>query len=71
MSFRIILRSAHFAEGTIEDYEAFIEKYSLILHANHFHMVTAKHSLMQMMGRTDGCLIQDMPEELVSSACYS
>ena len=53
----------------MEDYEAFLEKYSLILHPNHFHMVTAKHSLCQMLGRTEGCLIQDMPTEKVIFGC--
>ena len=54
-----------FSEGTVEDYEEFLEKYSLILHPNHFHMVTAKHSLCQMLGRTEGSLIQDMTQEKV------
>ena len=49
----------------MEDYEEFLEKYSLILHPNHFHMVTAKHSLCQMLGRTEGSLIQDMTQEKV------
>lgn len=52
-------------KGTIEDYTEFLDKYEKLLHPNHYHMVTAKHSLMQMLGRTDGCLIQDMPEELL------
>ena len=57
-----------FSEGIVEEYEAFLEKYSLILHPNHFHMVTAKHSLCQMLGRTEGCLIQDMPLEMVCNS---
>ena len=52
-------------EGTIEDYEEFIEKYSKVLHQNHYHMLTAKHTLLQMYGRSEGCLIQDMPIEKV------
>ena len=28
-------------------------------------MLTAKHSLCQMLGRTEGCLLQDMPLERV------
>ena len=52
-------------EGTIEDYEEFIEKYSKSLHQNHYHMLTAKHTLLQMYGRSEGCLIQDMPIEKV------
>ena len=59
-----------FSEGTVDEYEAFLEKYSLILHPNHFHMVTAKHSLCQMLGRTEGFLIQDMPlEKVLSITC--
>ena len=54
-----------FSEGTVEDYEEFLDKYQLLLHPNHYHMLTAKHSLMQMLGRTEGYLIQDMPEEMV------
>jgi len=50
-------------KGTIEDYEEFIEKYSKSLHQNHYHMLTAKHTLLQMYGRSEGCLIQDMPIE--------
>ena len=49
----------------MDDYEEFLAKYSQVLHPNHFHMLTAKHSLMQMLGRTEGFLIQDMPMEMV------
>ena len=54
-------------EGTIEEYEGFIAKNETILHQNHYHFLTAKHTLLQMLGRTDGCVIQDMPMEKVSS----
>ena len=54
------------SEGTVEDYEAFISKYEdKELHPNHYHLATAKHSLMQMLGRSDGYLIQDLPMNLV------
>ena len=53
------------SEGTVEDYEAFISKYEdKELHPNHYHLATAKHSLMQMLGRSDGYLIQDLPMNL-------
>ena len=53
-------------EGSVEDYEEFISKYEdKELHPNHYHLVTAKHSLMQMLGRNEGYLIQDMPMNLV------
>ena len=55
----------------MEDYEEFLAKYEPLLHPNHYHMLTAKHSLMQMLGRTEGYLIQDMPEELVSMSTFS
>jgi len=50
-------------KGTIDDAEEFLEKYSKVLHPNHYHLVTAKHNLLQMYGRTEGYLIQDMTEE--------
>ena len=53
------------SEGTVEDYEEFLAKYESQLHPNHYHMLTAKHCLMQMMGRVEGCLIQDMSKEQV------
>ena len=53
-------------EGSVEDYEEFISKYEdKELHSNHYHLATAKHSLMQMLGRNEGYLIQDMPMNLV------
>ena len=55
-----------FLDGTIENYEDFLATNGKVLHPNHYHMLTAKHSLLQMLGRTEGCLIQDMPIDLVS-----
>ena len=54
----------------MEDYKDFLEKYSKVLHPNHYHMLTAKHSLMQMYGRTEGYLIQDMQEEQVINSHF-
>ena len=34
-----------------------------ILHPNHYHMTTCKHNLLQMYGRTEVFLIQDIDEE--------
>ena len=56
-----------FLDGTIENYEDFLATNGKVLHPNHYHMLTAKHSLLQMLGRTEGCLIQDMPIDLVST----
>ena len=55
-----------FLDGTIENYEDFLATNGKLLHPNHYHMLTAKHSLCQMLGRTEGCLIQDMSIEMVS-----
>ena len=55
------------SEGSVDDYKEFLERYSKLLHPNHYHMLTAKHSLMQMMGRTEGYLIQDMSDEMVNN----
>ena len=52
----------------MEDYKEFLEKYSSVLHRNHYHMLTAKHSLMQMYGRTEGYLIQDMTDDQVTKS---
>ena len=56
-----------FLDGTIENYEDFLATNGKALHPNHYHMLTAKHSLLQMLGRTEGCLIQDMPIDMVST----
>jgi len=53
------------AKGSIDDIEEFISEKSKVLHPNHYHMVTAKHNLLQMYGRTENCLIQDISEELL------
>ena len=55
------------SEGSVDDYKEFLQRYSKLLHPNHYHMLTAKHSLMQMMGRTEGYLIQDMSDEMVNN----
>jgi len=52
-------------KGSIADYENFIENHKGLLHPNHYHMATAKNSLLQMYGRVEDCLIQDMPVELL------
>lgn len=53
-------------KGSVEDYEEFIAKYEdKELHPNHYHLATAKHSLMQMLGRNEGYLIQDLPMNLL------
>jgi len=51
------------AKGSVDDMEQFLEMHSKVLHPNHYHMTTCKHNLMQMYGRTEGYLIQDMDQE--------
>lgn len=51
------------SKGAIDDIEQWIEANTKVLHPNHYHMVTAKHNLLQMYGRTEDYLIQDMDEE--------
>jgi len=48
--------------GTVDDMEAFLEKNAKVLHPNHYHMTTCKHNLLQMYGRSEGFLIQDLTE---------
>jgi len=50
-------------KGSIDDFEEFIESKKKVLNTNHYHMVTVKHQLLQMYGRTEEYLIQDMTEE--------
>jgi hypothetical protein len=50
-------------KGGIDDFEEFIESKKKVLHTNHYHMVTVKHQLLQMYGRTEGHLIQDMTDD--------
>ncbi|CAB4056231.1 SMYD [Lepeophtheirus salmonis] len=51
--------------GTVDEYIQFIDKYEVFLHSNHYHLLTAKHSLLQMLGRSEGHLIQDLPEKML------
>jgi len=50
-------------KGTIDDAENFLEEHSKFLHPNHYHLTTCKHNLLQMYGRTEGYLIQDLTAE--------
>jgi CO/xanthine dehydrogenase Mo-binding subunit len=47
----------------VDDAEQFLEQYSKELHQHHYHLTTCKTNLMQMYGRTEGYLIQDMDAE--------
>merc|ERR1712106_804709 len=50
-------------KGTVDDMENFLVKNRKTLHAHHYHTVTCKENLMQMYGRTEGFLIQDLSLE--------
>lgn len=43
--------------------ENFMEKYSKVLHRNHYVFLSAKHSLCQLYGKVDGYLINEMSKE--------
>jgi len=46
--------------NSIKDYEDFLERYQNVLHQNHYLMLSAKHSLCQLIGRCDGFLINQL-----------
>lgn len=47
----------------INQIEAFMRKYSKALHRNHYIFLSAKHSLCQLYGKTDGFLINELSAE--------
>lgn len=49
----------------INQIETFMGKYSKTLHKNHYIFLSAKHSLCQLYGKTDGFLINEMSAELL------
>lgn len=44
----------------INDYEEYLKRYCNVLHKNHYLMLSAKHSLCQLYGRSSGYLINDL-----------
>ena len=50
-------------KGSVEEFESFLEKHSKLLDPNHYHLATAKNSLLQMYGRQEDCLIQVNQEQ--------
>lgn len=44
----------------IQRYEEFLVKYRNVLHKNHYLCISAKHSLCQLYGRSEGSLIQNL-----------
>lgn len=51
--------------NSINDYEDYLKCYANVLHQNHYLMLSAKHSLCQLIGRSEGFLINDLnPQQL-------
>lgn len=46
--------------NSIKDYEDYLKRYANVLHQNHYLMLSAKHSLCQLIGRSDGFLINEL-----------
>lgn len=46
--------------NSIKDYEDYLKRYENVLHQNHYLMLSAKHSLCQLIGRSDGYLINEL-----------
>ncbi|KAL7024018.1 hypothetical protein ACKWTF_012873 [Chironomus riparius] len=46
--------------NSIKDYEEYLKRYANVLHQNHYLMLSAKHSLCQLIGRSDGFLINEL-----------
>jgi hypothetical protein len=44
----------------INQIEMFMRKYSKTLHRNHYIFLSAKHSLCQLYGKVDGCMINEL-----------
>ena len=53
-------------EGTVEDYEEFLDKYEALLHPNHYHMLTAKLARY----RNFLSLITSLPENTISTEIF-
>jgi hypothetical protein len=55
----------------INDYEEYLKRYCNVLHQNHYLMLSAKHSLCQLYGRSTGYLINDLnPIQLLRKEEY-
>lgn len=46
--------------NSIKDYEDFLKRYANVLHQNHYLILSAKHSLCQLIGRSDGFIINEL-----------
>lgn len=46
--------------NSIKDYEDYLKRYANVLHQNHYLILSAKHSLCQLIGRSDGYIIHEL-----------
>jgi hypothetical protein len=46
--------------NSIKDYEDYLKRYANVLHPNHYLILSAKHSLCQLVGRSDGFIINEL-----------
>lgn len=46
--------------NSIKDYEDYLKRYANVLHQNHYLILSAKHSLCQLIGRSDGYIINEL-----------
>lgn len=46
--------------NSIKDYEDYLKRYANVLHQNHYLILSAKHSLCQLIGRSDGFIINEL-----------
>lgn len=44
----------------IKEYEEYLKRYANVLHQNHYLILSAKHSLCQLIGRSDGFIINEL-----------
>lgn len=49
----------------VEGYESFLHRYRNVLHPNHYHCLSVKHSLSQLYGKINGYMIHQMPPNLL------
>lgn len=46
--------------NSIKDYEDYLKRYANVLHQSHYLILSAKHSLCQLIGRSDGFIINEL-----------
>ena len=45
---------------SVKEYEEYLKRYANVLHRNHYLILSAKHSLCQLIGRSDGFIINEL-----------